>query len=664
MRAQSLQTRLILIGISTLALPLGVISFANWRASEGVAKMTGTEIRRSAENHFAAEVEGIANLAALAGQQLRSQLEVLQNVAADRLRTAGGLRVDAAAGPRAEWAARNQFSGEDRRVALPRVGIGDAWFSPDAAQAAQVPLVDDVTEVTGGYATIFQRMNEAGDLLRVATSVRNTEGKRASGTFIPATNPDGQPNAVAAALLAGRPFLGRAKVVNEWMLTAYQPLPAGGEAMAGALFVGLPETKAFDHIRGLIASTEVVGDGYAAVLNAKGENRGRWVVPGGGAKVGDSVWDEPDAEGGRWVQTLVERALRLPAGRAESLRYRRASASGAREERLVCFAYFAEWDWVVLIDAPEKEVFATVEAVAAKQRESLWRGLLIGTTALAVAAALWLFMGRRIARGISVIADGLSRGAGQVNSAAGMTSDAGQRLAAGASQQAASMEEASASLEEIRGMTARNAEHAEEVLGVAKETSGMADDGARLMQRMAETMHELKSTNDGVAKVLREIDEIAMQTNLLALNAAIEAARAGAAGAGFSVVAEEVRALAARCAAAAVETAKKVDEANVRSHAGVEHSGAALKGFAEIRDRVEALEKLAAEMAEASRDQEKGVSQISDAVQSMDKITQDNAAAAEESASAAEELNAQAVELHETVKALTTLVHGERSARA
>lgn len=661
MSTQSLHSRLVVIGIATVALPVALIGFANWRSARAVSEMTTTEIVRATDEHFSSEVDGIVQLARLANQQLISQLEVLRNEARSKLRAAGGLQVEVGVAGE-EWGARNQFTGETKAVRLPKATLGGAVLDRVMAEAERVPVVDEVTEVTGGLATIFQRMDEAGNLLRVATSVRTAEGKRAAGTYLPVTNPDGQPNAVVAAMRAGRPFVGRAKVVGEWMLTVYEPILDGRGELLGALFVGLPEAKAFNHIRDAVLATEVQGDGFAAVLNAAGENRARWVVPGGGAKEGDSIWEAQSADGTKWAQRLVEQALRLGAGETGSMKYLRPGGGGAAETRLVCFAYYPEWDWAVLIDAPEHEVYATVREIAAAQRASLRQMIWVGLGAMAGAAVLWMFVGRRIANGVAALADGVAQGASQITAAAGMTSSSGQKLAAGASQQAASMEEASAALEEIRGMSRRNAEHAASVRDAAREASAAAHEGAGLMESMTAAMRELESANAGVTKILKEIDEIALQTNLLALNAAIEAARAGQAGAGFAVVADEVRELAGRCAAAARETATKVGEVNRKSGEGAAQSGAAREGFAKIHAQVTRLERLVEEISSATREQEKGIDQVTGSVSAMDTITQENAAVAEESASAAEELSAQAVEMDEAARALTRLVRGSADA--
>jgi methyl-accepting chemotaxis protein len=281
-------------------------------------------------------------------------------------------------------------------------------------------------------------------------------------------------------------------------------------------------------------------------------------------------------------------------------------------------------------------------------------GILVVATVLFMAVAL--IGGRTVTSRLLAIASTLGEGATQVTTAATQVSSSSQSLAHGANEQAASLEETSASLEEMAGMTNRNAENATKANELARQARTAADTGAADMQAMSAAMTDIKTSSDDIAKIIKTIDEIAFQTNILALNAAVEAARAGEAGMGFAVVAEEVRALAQRSAQAARETADKIEGAITKTSQGVQISGKVAQSLTEIVDKVRQVDQLVAEVTSASREQSQGVQQITTAVAQMDKVVQGNAASAEESASAAEELGAQSVALQDAIGELLRLV--------
>jgi methyl-accepting chemotaxis protein len=274
--------------------------------------------------------------------------------------------------------------------------------------------------------------------------------------------------------------------------------------------------------------------------------------------------------------------------------------------------------------------------------------------------ALGIFVSADIVRWVNRVLTRISRclndGSSQVASAAGQVSASSQTLAKGASEQASSLEETSSSLEEMASMTKRNAENAQKANDLAKQAREAADKGFGDMQAMGAAMDAIKISSDDIAKIIKTIDEIAFQTNILALNAAVEAARAGEAGMGFAVVADEVRNLAQRCAQAAKETSGKIEGAIAKTGQGAEISVKVAQGLGEIVTKVRRVDELIAEVAGASREQTNGIAQINAAVGQMDKVTQSNAANAEESAAAAEELNSQAEMMKQSVAELLQLV--------
>jgi hypothetical protein len=268
----------------------------------------------------------------------------------------------------------------------------------------------------------------------------------------------------------------------------------------------------------------------------------------------------------------------------------------------------------------------------------------------------------QIAAPLAVVLEHLTGASDQVRASSHQINSASQTLAEGASEQAASLEETSASLEELSSMTRRNAENAREATELANHARHAAESGTSEIQQMSQAMDAIKEASNNIAKIIKSIDEIAFQTNILALNAAVEAARAGEAGMGFAVVADEVRNLAQRSAQAARETADKIEDSITKSDRGIQISLQVTKSFDEIMDKVRKVDDLVANIASASKEQSDGIGQVSTAVSQVDKVTQSNAANAEQSAAAAQELNAQADALKVALGKMTQLMAGAKAA--
>ena len=292
-----------------------------------------------------------------------------------------------------------------------------------------------------------------------------------------------------------------------------------------------------------------------------------------------------------------------------------------------------------------------------QRRNELVVGGVAGAGILVGVIFAWLIV-RGVTTGITGIAGRLASESAKAHTAASSVATASQTMATGATQQAASLEETSSSLHEMAGMTTRNSENARNAKTLANQARSTADAGATDMEQMKSAMGAIKASSGEIAKIIKTIDEIAFQTNILALNAAVEAARAGEAGLGFSVVAEEVRSLAQRCAGAAKETADKISASAEKSDQGVRISEKMAANLAAIVDKTRLLDERIGEIAQSSQEQSEGIGQLNSAVSGMDKITQENAALAQQSADSGEELKQQAEQVRVAVAELLRMARG------
>jgi len=302
-------------------------------------------------------------------------------------------------------------------------------------------------------------------------------------------------------------------------------------------------------------------------------------------------------------------------------------------------------------DASESTLF-----LANKTSSSLTRAitLLCAGFGLAILLAVGsaIFVIRSAKRELGSICSTIRDGSLHVESASGQVSASSEALATGASEQAASLEETGASLEELTSTTKGNEGHARTAGEASSSARKEAEVATEDVQRLTQSLAAIKVSSGEVSKIAKTIEEIAFQTNILALNAAIEAARAGDAGSGFAVVAEEVRSLAQRTSHAAKEATQKVELALKSGEDGAQSGAAVEERFKQILDHVKRLDGLMSEIATSSTEQARGLEQINQAVQSMDSVTQSNAAQAEETAASSKELSAQAEELVGAVQRL------------
>ncbi len=653
----SLRGRLLIVGLGITTTAMVVVAILSYTQQQRINAAVTQGCEEMAMQDLDHMTQSVLAMAESYNQSQVDRTRMALLVGLHELKQTGAIAFDAA-NP-VQWDAVNQATQSRSQVSLPRITVGGQWLGQVTSKTATAPVVDPIGKLSRSRVTIFQRMNAAGDMLRVATSVIGLDGNRAIGTYIPARQADGSDNAVIASVLAGKEYIGRAMVVDGWYSTGYAPIMDASGEVVGMFFVGLPEAEAIASLRKAVMDMKVGKTGYVYVLNAKGSTRGNYVISAQGKRDGENIWEAKDADGRPFIQEVCNTALALKPGELGVAYYPwKNNQDEAPHMKIARVGYFAPWDWVIGVSAPIREFNAAADTIAGISRRgeiilwSVFAGVMVGSV------AIWLVVSGTLARQLTKATDRLGSGSEQVTAAATQVASAGQSIAQGASEQAAALEETTSALQEMASMAKSNAANAQHAARAADEAREATRQGDEVMAQMKQAIARSQTAAGETARIIKVIDEIAFQTNLLALNAAVEAARAGDAGRGFAVVAQEVRHLATRSAEAARDTSTLIAQSVESSKEGAELSGRAADSLAQINNAAVKVSELIAQISTASDEQAQGISQVNTAISQMDQVTQGNAASAEESAAASEELSAQANEVQEVTQQLVKLVRG------
>lgn len=266
------------------------------------------------------------------------------------------------------------------------------------------------------------------------------------------------------------------------------------------------------------------------------------------------------------------------------------------------------------------------------------------------------YFARSITSPIELVTQALAQEARSLTGHVQSISSASELLDAGSSQQTAIVENASTAIAELSASVERNASNIHAIEGDMHKTGGDLDACRQSVSHMVNAMGDINHSSEEIGKILKTIEDIAFQTNLLALNAAVEAARAGEAGKGFAVVADEVRSLAQRSASSVHETEQMITETGVRINRGSEIVQDLEKRFDTIASAFTGVKDTVGKIGETVAEQNHGIEQVNQAMGQVNRHAQEVTKATSGMSRISAAISSQIGNLHGTIRALGSML--------
>jgi len=400
LKAITIRTKLMLLGLGCVVITAAALVFVGiWQGSV-LSKRATKEAIQLVNADLDHITESIYNLVKAQDDSIQQKVNHDLNVARYVLDQSGQIYLSAQTVP---WRATNQYTNAIENLQIPKMMVNGRWLGQDKQMWVEVPVVDHVKRLVGDTCTILQRISPEGDLLRVATNVENKNGTRAIGTYIPAMNPDGQPNPVVSTIIKGDIYRGISYAADAWHVTAYEPLYDQDGQIIGVLHVGV-ENNSIKSLRSAILKLRIGKSGYVFILGGKGADKGRYIVSKDGRRDGEDLWDSTDAQGRLFVQSIVNKALACKPGQYATERYTWKNPDDPSPRwKIARLTYYEPWDWVIGASVYEDEInHSTV--VFSQGYKVMIRvfGIVALVAAILGGMATWLFA-RRMSTTLNIV---------------------------------------------------------------------------------------------------------------------------------------------------------------------------------------------------------------------------------------------------------------------
>ena len=547
----TLKNKVIGLPVVAAIVPVLVIFILTYLAKGGVTKNIEEELIELARQNIARIAYAVHNTCEATSKMIESGLDRKLRDGAAFIDGMGGLVLDSET---VAWDAVNQVTLKKKTIILPKMLVYGTM--------APSTYVGVMKEKFGSDYGIFQRMNENGDMILVATTIRSSENHPAAGTFIPAVQ-DGVVNPVISSILDRKIFNGLAYIVNGWRFSACSAITDREGKIIGMLYAG-PLYKTPNSLSRAIMDMKVGKTGYVYAVGGKYPfHRGHYIISKNGQRDGENIWDSKDAEGRRYIRDIVNKAVKLKKNEVAYERYQwKNPGEKSPRWKVVALTYFEPWDWVIGASVYEDDYYEVRQNVENSMSKLLRVMMVSGLAVLIPVIGIAIFLGNRVTRpitGITGVVQEIAAGdlssaevsarslmdvegkgdsvrmrdetehlissvmtmTGNLNSLVGQMQKSGILISSSSTQLAATAREQEATMADQVESTERMVKAVEEISTVAEglegtmrevaarsqETAVFASSGQNDLGRMEEAMANMETASGSISGRLQVINE-------------------------------------------------------------------------------------------------------------------------------------------------------------
>ena len=514
----TLKNKVIGLPVVAAIVPVLVIFVLTYMAKGGVTKNIEDELAALARQNIARIAHAVYNTCAATSKMIEKDLDRQLRDAAGFLEGMGGLVLSS---DTVSMNAVNQVTLKKETVTLPKMLIY-GMMDPSTYMGV-------MKEKFGGDYGIFQRMNEKGDMLLVATTMAASKTHPAEGTYIPGVH-DGIKNPIIASILNKKIYNGLAYIVNGWHFSACSAITDREGKIIGMLYTG-PMYKTPQSLRQAIIDMKVGKTGYAYALGGKYPfHRGHYIISKGGQRDGEDLWDSKDAEGRRYVQDIVNKAIKLKRNEVAYERYpwQNPGEEGPRM-KVVALTYFEPWDWVIGASVYEDDYYEARQKVADSMSQLLRVMVVSGLAVLIPVIGIGIFLGNRVTRPITKITGVVKEIATGDLSSAGVSArtlmDAGRKDDPGRMKDEtenliSSVMTMTENLNSLVGQVQKSgiqiSSSSTELAATAREQETTMANQVESTDRMVKAVEEISTVAEGLVATMREVAARSQETAVFA----------------------------------------------------------------------------------------------------------------------------------------------------